>query len=51
MSCRRCARRATADLCEALRRSKGNVAAACMASHNRTDFYELLRRHGLPPPT
>ncbi|WP_237078583.1 hypothetical protein [Myxococcus xanthus] len=38
------------DLCEALRRSKGNVAAAaCMASHNLTDFYELLRRHGLPP--
>ncbi|WP_418764040.1 sigma 54-interacting transcriptional regulator [Myxococcus xanthus] len=32
------------------RRSKGNVAAAArMASRNRTDVYELLRRHGLSP--
>ncbi|MCE9668206.1 sigma-54 dependent transcriptional regulator [Myxococcus stipitatus] len=37
-------------LVEVLRRSKGNVAAAArMASRNRTDFYELLRRHGLSP--
>jgi two-component system response regulator GlrR len=35
-------------LCEALRRSGGNVSAAArMAGRNRTDFYELLRRHGL----
>ncbi|MBZ4398910.1 sigma-54 dependent transcriptional regulator [Myxococcus sp. MISCRS1] len=37
-------------LSEVLRRSKGNVAAAARtASRNRTDFYELLRRHGLSP--
>jgi two-component system, NtrC family, response regulator GlrR len=35
-------------LIEALRRSGGNVSAAArMAGRNRTDFYELLRRHGL----
>ncbi|QRN94420.1 sigma-54-dependent Fis family transcriptional regulator [Archangium violaceum] len=35
-------------LVEALRRSGGNVSAAArMAGRNRTDFYELLRRHGL----
>ncbi|SEL66223.1 two-component system, NtrC family, response regulator GlrR [Stigmatella aurantiaca] len=35
-------------LMEALRRSGGNVSAAArMAGRNRTDFYELLRRHGL----
>jgi len=35
-------------LIEALSRSGGNVSAAArMAGRNRTDFYELLRRHGL----
>ncbi|NMO14118.1 sigma-54-dependent Fis family transcriptional regulator [Pyxidicoccus fallax] len=35
-------------LVETLRRSGGNVSAAArMAGRNRTDFYELLRRHGL----
>ncbi|QRK08639.1 sigma-54-dependent Fis family transcriptional regulator [Archangium violaceum] len=35
-------------LIEALRRCGGNVSAAArMAGRNRTDFYELLRRHGL----
>ncbi len=33
---------------EALRRSGGNVSAAAkMAGRNRTDFHDLLRRHGI----
>ncbi|WP_257459579.1 sigma-54-dependent transcriptional regulator [Archangium lipolyticum] len=37
-----------AYLIEVLRRNGGNVSAAArMAGRNRTDFYELLRRHGL----
>ncbi len=40
-----------AYLAEALRRSQGNVtAAAKLAGRNRSDFYDLLRRHGLSPP-
>ncbi len=39
-----------AYLVEVLRRSGGNVTAAARASgRNRTDFYELLKRHGLSP--
>ncbi len=39
-----------AYLVETLTRTGGNVAAAARASgRNRTDFYELLRRHGLTP--
>jgi len=35
-------------LIEALRRSSGNVSAAAkMAGRNRTDFHDLLRRHGI----
>jgi len=37
-------------LVEILRRCGGNVTAASrMAGRNRTDFYELLKRHGLSP--
>ncbi len=37
-------------LVEVLRRSGGNVSAAArLAGRNRTDFYELLKRHGLSP--
>ena len=37
-------------LTEALKRCAGNVSAAArVAGRNRTDFYELLRRHGLSP--
>jgi len=37
-------------LVEILRRSGGNVTAASRAAgRNRTDFYELLKRHGLSP--
>ncbi|MFN7134522.1 MAG: sigma-54 interaction domain-containing protein, partial [Myxococcales bacterium] len=37
-------------LVEALGRTGGNVSAAArIAGRNRTDFYELLRRHGLSP--
>ena len=33
-----------------IKRSSGNVAvAARLAGRNRTDFYDLLRRHGLSP--
>ena len=33
---------------EALRRSRGNVtSAAKLAERNRTDFHDLLRRHGI----
>lgn len=39
-----------AYLIEVLRRCNGNVSAAArMAGRNRTDFYELLRRHGVSP--
>jgi DNA-binding NtrC family response regulator len=39
-----------AYIIESLKRSGGNVAAAArVAGRNRTDFYELLRRHGLSP--
>jgi two-component system response regulator GlrR len=39
-----------AYLAEVLKRSAGNVSAAARAAgRNRTDFYELLRRHGLSP--
>jgi two-component system response regulator GlrR len=39
-----------AYLVEVLTRSGGNVTAAARASgRNRTDFYELLKRHGLSP--
>jgi two-component system response regulator GlrR len=39
-----------AYIVEVLTRSGGNVAAAArLAGRNRTDFYELLRRHGLTP--
>jgi two-component system, NtrC family, response regulator GlrR len=35
---------------DALRRSGGNVtAAARVAGRNRSDFYDLMRRHGLSP--
>ncbi|MBL8716937.1 MAG: sigma-54-dependent Fis family transcriptional regulator [Myxococcales bacterium] len=37
-------------LVEVLRRSGGNVSAAArLSGRNRTDFYELMRRHGLSP--
>jgi two-component system, NtrC family, response regulator GlrR len=37
-------------LIEALKRVSGNVSAAArVAGRNRTDFYELLRRHGISP--
>jgi two-component system response regulator GlrR len=37
-----------AYLAEALRRSDGNVSAAArLAGRNRTDFHDLLRKHGL----
>ncbi|RYZ43153.1 MAG: sigma-54-dependent Fis family transcriptional regulator [Myxococcaceae bacterium] len=37
-----------AYLAEALRRSSGSVSAAArMAGRNRSDFYDLLKRHGL----
>ncbi len=37
-------------LVEVLRRAGGNVtAAARLAGRNRTDFYEIMRRHGLHP--
>jgi two-component system response regulator GlrR len=37
-------------LVEALKRVSGNVSAAArVAGRNRTDFYELLRRHGISP--
>ncbi len=37
-----------AYIAEVLRRANGNVtAAARVAGRNRTDFYDLLRRHGL----
>jgi two-component system, NtrC family, response regulator GlrR len=37
-------------LVEILRRSGGNVTAASRAAgRNRTDFYELMKRHGLSP--
>jgi two-component system, NtrC family, response regulator GlrR len=37
-----------AYLVEVLRRANGNVtAAARVAGRNRTDFYDLLRRHGV----
>ncbi len=37
-----------AYLVEALRRSDGNVSAAArLAGRNRTDFHDLLRKHGL----
>jgi DNA-binding NtrC family response regulator len=39
-----------AYLIEVLRRSGGSAAAAArMAGRNRSDFYDLLRRHGLSP--
>ena len=35
-------------LIEALRRSDGNVSAAArLAGRNRTDFHDLLKKHGL----
>jgi two-component system response regulator GlrR len=35
-------------LIEALRRAGGNVSAAAkLAGRNRTDFHDLLRKHGL----
>jgi len=37
-------------LVDILRRSGGNVSAAArLAQRNRTDFYDLMRRHGLSP--
>ncbi|HVK64222.1 MAG TPA: helix-turn-helix domain-containing protein, partial [Polyangium sp.] len=37
-----------AYLVEALRRAAGNVSAAAkLAGRNRTDFHDLLRKHGL----
>ena len=37
-----------AYLVEVLRRANGNVtAAAKLSGRNRTDFYDLLRKHGL----
>ncbi|MEQ8277480.1 MAG: sigma-54 dependent transcriptional regulator [Deltaproteobacteria bacterium] len=39
-------------LCEALRRADGNVSAAARsAERNRTDFHDLLRRHGIDANT
>lgn len=39
-----------AYLVEVMRRAEGNVSAAArMAERNRTDFHDLLRRHGLSP--
>jgi two-component system response regulator GlrR len=33
-----------------LQRSNGNVSAAAkLAGRNRTDFYDLMRRHGRSP--
>ncbi len=35
-------------LCEVMRREKGNVSAAARAAgRNRTDFHDLLRKHGI----
>ncbi|XYI00093.1 helix-turn-helix domain-containing protein [Sorangium sp. So ce1128] len=37
-----------AYLVEVLRRASGNVSAAAkLSGRNRTDFYDLLRKHGL----
>ncbi|WP_233585044.1 helix-turn-helix domain-containing protein [Corallococcus sp. CA054B] len=37
-----------AYLAEAMRRNSGSVSAAArMAGRNRSDFYDLLKRHGL----
>ncbi|MEZ4250343.1 MAG: sigma-54 dependent transcriptional regulator [Polyangiales bacterium] len=37
-----------AYLCEVLRRTRGNVSAAArLAGRNRTDFHDLLKRHGV----
>ena len=39
-----------AYLMEALRRCAGNVSAAArLAGRNRSDFYDLMRRHALSP--
>ncbi|MBX3249679.1 MAG: sigma-54-dependent Fis family transcriptional regulator [Myxococcales bacterium] len=39
-----------AYLVEVLRRTQGNVSAAArLAGRNRTDFHDLLRRHGIDP--
>ncbi|MCA9611147.1 MAG: sigma-54-dependent Fis family transcriptional regulator, partial [Myxococcales bacterium] len=37
-----------AYLCEVLRRTRGTVSAAArLAGRNRTDFHDLLKRHGV----